>query len=282
MKLGISTILVVGLLVPTVIAQVTASEKPDQIKNIGVDEKLNQQIDANLTFLDSDGNTVALKDYLHKDRPVVLNLVYYSCPLLCGFVLQGVVRSLKDVPYTVGKDIEVITVSFDTKETPELAKAKKESILKDYGRPEAAAGWHVLVDKDGNAKKLADQIGFKYEWSEQDQQFAHASVTMLLTPEGKVSRYLYGIDHEARTLRLALTEASQGKIGTTVDRFLLFCYHYDPQSRSYVLFARNVMKIGGVLVMLLMGTGLFIFWRREMRGQGGKENAWNDESERPA
>lgn len=266
---------------PNVAAQVTASEKPEQIKNIGIDEKLNHQIDTSLTFLDGDGNTVALKDLLHKDRPVVLNLVYYSCPLLCGFVLQGAVRSLKEVPYTVGKDIEAITVSFDPKETPVLAKAKKESILKDYGRPEAQTGWHVLVDKDGNAKKLADQIGFKYEWSDADQQFAHASVTMILTPEGKVSRYLYGIDYEPRTLRLALTEASQGKIGTTVDKFLLFCYHYDPQARSYVLFARNVMKIGGVLVMLLMGLGLFIFWRREVKGQGGNENAWTDKSERP-
>lgn len=271
-------LVLMNLIAPCAQAQVTASERPEQIRNLGVDEKLNQQIDTSLTFLDGDGRTVALKDLLHKDRPVVLNLVYYSCPLLCGFVMQGVVRSLRGVPYTVGRDVEAITVSFDPKEKPELAKAKKESLLKEYGRPEAAAGWHVLVDKDGNAKRLADQVGFKYEWSEADQQFAHPSVTMILTPEGKVSRYLYGIDYEPRTLRLALTEASQGKIGSTVDRLLLFCYHYDPQSRSYVLFARNVMKAGGVLVMLVLGALLFVFWRREARGQGGSRNVWVDES----
>lgn len=250
---------------------------PREVKNVGLDEKLNQPVDTSLTFLDEEGRPVALKDLMHTERPVVLNLAYYSCPLLCGFVLQGVVKSLRGVPYTPGVDIDVITVSFDTREKPELAKAKKENLLKEYGRPEAASGWHLLVDKDGNAKRLADQVGFKYEWNAADQEFAHPSVTMVLTPDGKVSRYLYGIEYEPRTMRLALTEASQGKIGSTVDRLLLFCYHYDPLARSYVPFARNVMKLGGVLVMLVLGAVLFWFWRREMRGQGGNHNVWPDE-----
>jgi protein SCO1 len=271
-----------GLVSSRAQAQVTASEKPEQIRDIGVDEKLNQQVDTSLTFLDGEGRAVALKDLLHPDRPVVLNLVYYSCPMLCGMVLQGALQSLKRVPYTAGTDIEVITVSFDPQEQPALAKAKKESLLKEYGRAGAEKGWHVLADKDGNARRLADQVGFKYKWSDADRQFAHASVTMILTPDGKVSRYLYGIDYDARTMRLALTEASQGKIGTTVDRLLLFCYHYDPAARSYVLFARNVMKLGGVLIMLVLGATLVFFWRREVRGQGGSQNAWAEEQNEPA
>jgi protein SCO1 len=271
-----------GLFAPRAAAQVTASEQPERIRDIGIDEKLNQQVDANLTFLDGEGRTVALKDILHKDRPVVLNLVYYSCRTLCGFVLNGALNSLKKVPYTAGRDIEVVTISFDPKERPELAKGKKESILKEYGRAEAKEGWHVLVDKDGNAQRLADQVGFKYKWSDEAEDFVHASVTMILTPDGKVSRYLYGIEYDARTMRLALTEASQGKIGTTVDRLLLFCYHYDPAARSYVLFARNVMKLGGVLIMLVLGATLVFFWRREARGQGGSQNAWAEKPEQQA
>jgi protein SCO1 len=278
-KAALVALALFGMTAPRAAAQVRASDQPEEIREIGVDEKLNQQVDTSLTFLDGEGRTVALKDLLHKDRPVVLNLVYYSCPMLCGMVLQGALGSLKQVPYTAGKDIEVITVSFDPKEGPALAQAKKQHILAEYGRPEAKDGWHVLVDKDGNAKRLADQVGFKYKWSDADQQFAHASVTMILTPEGKVSRYLYGIDYDARTMRLALTEASEGKIGTTVDKLLLFCYHYDPLSRSYVLFATRVMKLGGVLIMLVLGATLVFFWRREARGRGGEANAWREKIE---
>lgn len=284
MSAALAALVLFGMTAPRAAAQVTASDQPEEIREIGVDEKLNQQVDTSLTFLDGEGRTVALKDLLHKDRPVVLNLVYYSCPMLCGMVLQGALKSLKQVPYTAGKDIEVVTVSFDPKEGPTLAQAKKQNILAEYARPEAKDGWHVLVDKDGNARRLADQVGFKYKWNDADQQFAHASVTMILTPEGKVSRYLYGIDYDARTMRLALTEASEGKIGTTVDKLLLFCYHYDPLSRSYVLFATKVMKLGGVLIVLVLGATLVFFWRREARGRGGEANAWREkieQSEKP-
>lgn len=255
-------------------------EKPREIQDVTLEEKLNAQVDPSLTFLDETGQTVALQDYLSKGRPVVLNLVYYSCPMLCGMVLQGVVESLKQVPYTPGQDIEVVTISFDPKENSVLAAAKKNSIMQEYARPGAEKGWHVLVDKDGNAKKLADQIGFKFRWDDETQQFAHPSVTMILTPEGRVSRYLGGISYQQRDMRLALTEASQGKIGTVGDRFLLYCYKYDPSSRSYVMAATKTMKLGGILIVLILGAALFFFWRRELRGQGGSRDIWQEE-ERP-
>lgn len=250
-------------------------EKPREIREVSLQEKLNAQVDPELTFIDETGQTVALKDYFGKGRPVVLNLVYYSCPMLCGMVLQGVVRSLKEVPYTPGQEIEVVTISFDPKETAVLAAAKKNTIFQEYTRPGAEKGWHVLVDKDGNAKKLADQVGFGFKWDEETQQFAHPSVTMILTPQGRVSRYLNGIDYAQRDMRLALAEASQGKIGTLSDRIMLYCYKYDPTARSYVMAATNTMKAGGVLIVVVMGLMLFVFWRRELRGV--RRNVWDDD-----
>ena len=267
-----------GLLAVQAQGPVRSDQMPQELNNVGLDEKLNTQVDPNLTFIDEAGQTVALKDYFGKGRPVVLNLVYYSCPLLCGMVLQGVVRSLKQVPYTPGQEIEVVTISFDPKENSALAAAKKNTIMQDYARPGSDQGWHVLVDKDGNAKKLADQLGFRFKWDADSKQFAHPSVTIVLTPEGKVSRYLPGIDYPQRDMRLALTEASQGKIGTISDRFMLYCYKYDPSSRSYVMAASNTMKVGGILIMLLLGGGLIFFCRREFKGQGGKRNQWDDDS----
>lgn len=280
---NVSLIILLGIVCANVIAQVPV--KPDQmpaeLDDVSLVEKLNGQIDLDLTFTDETGKTVALKDYFSKGRPVILNLAYYSCPMLCGMVLQGVVKSLKQVPYTPGQDIEVVTISFDGRETPVLAAAKKNSIMQEYNRPGADAGWHLLVDKDGNAKKLADQLGFKYKWDEDTKQFAHPSVTMILTAGGKISRYLPGIDYAQRDMRLALAEASQGKIGTISDRFMLYCYKYDPSSRSYVMAATNSMKLGGVLILLLLGSALFYFWRREFKGQGGNRNPWEEE-EHPA
>ena len=182
----VSLLLLCGLIAAHAQGLVRSDQMPQELNNVGLDEKLNTQVDPNLTFIDEAGQTVALKDYFGKGRPVVLNLVYYSCPLLCGMVLQGVVRSLKQVPYTPGQEIEVVTISFDPKENSALAAAKKNTIMQDYARPGSDKGWHVLVDKDGNAKKLADQIGFRFKWDDDCKQFAHPSVTIVLTPEGKI------------------------------------------------------------------------------------------------
>jgi protein SCO1/2 len=240
---------------------------PENTKGLELERKLNAQIDLDLTFINEEGQSVALRDYFSKGRPVILNLAYYSCPMLCSMVLKGVTNSLREIPWQPGREFEVITISFDPRDTTVLAKAKKEAILVDYGRPQARDGWHVLIDQDNHAQKLADQIGFKYRWVENEKQFAHGSVTFILTPEGKMSQYLSGLAYEPRDMRLALTEASQGKLGSVVEKMMLYCYHYDPIERTYVLRAIQVMKIGGVLIISALATMLFFFWRREFKGR---------------
>ena len=234
--------------------------RPLELEGVGIDEKLNQPVDLNLTFIAENGYPVRLGDYFHKGKPVILNLVYYSCPMLCNLVLNGQTTSLKAIPWTPGNEFDIVTVSIDPTEHFGLAQGKKAVYLSMYDRP--APGWHFLVDKDQNVKKLADQVGFRYKFDPRQSQYAHAAAIMILTPEGKISRYLYGIKFGARDLRLALTEASEGKFGIT-DRLLLLCFHYDAQARSYVLFAQNVMRGGGALVVLILGSVLWGLWRRE-------------------
>lgn len=234
---------------------------PQELEGVGIEEKLGTQIDLDLTFIAEDGHPVALREYFASGRPVILNLAYYSCPMLCTLVLNTQTATLRDIPWTPGEEYEIVTISIDPQETFALAAEKKQVYLASYDRP--APGWHFLADHDGNAKKLAEQIGFHYRYDENIEQFAHAAAIMVLTGEGRVSRYLYGIRFPTRDVRLALTEASDGEIGSTLDRVLLFCYHYDADSRSYALFATNFMRAGGALVMLILGIVLWRFWRRE-------------------
>ncbi len=240
---------------------------PAELEEAGVSEKLGESVDLNLTFVDESGRLVRLGDYFKAGLPVILNLVYYSCPMLCTLVLNGQVDALRDIPWTPGEQFTIVTVTIDPAETHELARAKKQMYLENYGRP--APGWHFLTDYSGNVRKLAEQVGFRYRYDESQKQFAHAAAIMLLTPEGKVARYLYGINYRPRDLRLALTEAAEGKFGLSVERLLLFCFHYDPQARSYVLFATNIMRAGGVLIVLALGFVLFRFWRRERKTPAG-------------
>jgi len=234
---------------------------PEELEGVGIEEELGTQIDLDLTFIAEDGHPVALSEYFESGRPVVLNLVYYSCPMLCTLVLNGQTTTLREIPWTPGEEYEIVTISIDPRDTFALAREKKQLYLTNYERP--APGWHFLVDHQGNAKKLAEQIGFHYRYDERIEQFAHAAAIMVLTGDGRMSRYLYGVRYPTRDIRLALTEASEGRIGSAVDRVLLFCYHYDPDSRSYALFATNIMRTGGALVMLILGVVLWRFWRRE-------------------
>ncbi len=234
---------------------------PPELRGVGVDEHLGQGVDLNLTFTAEDGYPVPLRSFFHQNRPVLLNLVYYSCPMLCTLVLNGQTAALKNVPWTPGNEFEVVTISIDPTDTFDLAQRKRASYLESYGRP--AAGWHFLTDDHGNAKKLADQLGFRYRYDESQKQYAHPAVVMILTPEGKVSRYLYGINFSPRDLRLALTEASESKFSLSTDRILLYCFHYDPQTHGYVLFATNLMRAGGLLTVLILGFVLLRLWRRE-------------------
>lgn len=236
---------------------------PAELEGVGIEEKLGAQIDLNLTFTAENGYQAPLKQYFQQGKPVLLNLVYYQCPMLCNLILNGQTSTLREIPWTPGNEFEIVTISIDPTETFELAAHKKQSYLASYNRP--APGWHFLTDYQGNAKRLADQVGFHYRRDDQTGQYAHAAVLTFLTPEGKVSRYLYGIHFRARDMRLALTEASQSKFGLSVDRLLLYCFHYDPRARAYVLFAANVMRGGGVLTVLILAFVMWRMWRFEKR-----------------
>jgi protein SCO1/2 len=245
-------------------------QKAPQLDGVRIEEKLGKFIDLNLQFTGTDGYQKPLKDFFRAGKPVILNLVYYNCPMLCNLVLNGQVDVMRQIPWTPGDEYEIVTVSIDPSENWDLAKKKQAVYLSSFDRP--APGWHFLTDYQGNVQKLADQVGFYYKYDPRLGQFAHAAVMMILTPEGKVSRYLYGVKYKQRDVRLALTEASESKIGKmTVDRLMLFCYKYDPKAGSYVLFATNVMRGGGILSVLILGT---VLWRL-FKGERGRPN-WRD------
>ena len=237
--------------------------RPELLKDVGIDQKLNDPIPLNLTFRDEHGNPVELAQYFGA-RPVILTLVYYNCPMLCTQVLNGLDRSLKLIPLELGKDFGVLTVSIDPTERPVLAEAKQALYTGMYGRPGAAEGWHFLTGDEPQIKQLADAVGFRYAYDPDSKQYAHASVIMVLTPEGKISRYFYGITYPERDLRLGLVQASEGKIGPrVVDQILLFCYHYDPHTGKYGLVISRVIQLAGGLTVLVGGLFLFFLFRGE-------------------
>ena len=243
-------------------AQVT-SELPPELKGIGVEEKLGTFVPDTLMFFDEEGRPVSLANFLAQDKPVILNFVYYNCPMLCSYVLDGLTKGLQELNWTPGEKFEIITLSFAPDETPEQAQKAKKRYLSQLGKPAAAKGWHFLTADARTSTTLAEQVGFQYRWDERTQQYIHPAALVFLSPEGKISRYLYGIEFPGKDLRLALTEASEGKIGSATDRVLLYCYQYDPDSGSYVPVATNIMKLGGLLTLLLLGSLLGAFWLRE-------------------
>jgi protein SCO1 len=234
---------------------------PPVLKTIGIEQRLNEQAPLDAVFKDEQGREVRLGDYF-KGRPVVLSLVYYSCPMLCNQILNGMLGSFRQVNFNIGKEYEVVTVSFDSRETPELAASKKQTYLKGYNRKGAENGWHFLTGDDANIKRLADAVGFHFKWDEKTNQFAHASGIMLLTPEGKLARYFYGIEYPARDMRLGLVEASQNKIGSPVDTLMLYCYHYDPATGKYGAVVMNIVKVAGVITVGLIVGMLLILRKR--------------------
>jgi protein SCO1 len=235
---------------------------PDLLKQVGIDQKLNDSIPLNLTFRDEHGKTVELAQYFGS-KPVILTLVYYSCPMLCTQILNGLDRSLKNIPLSIGTDFNVVTVSIDPTERPVLAEAKQELYTGTYGRPGAAEGWHFLTGDEPQIKRLADAVGFRYAYDPDSKQYAHASAIMLLTPEGRLSRYFYGVTYPERDLRLGLVDASSGKIGSPVDELLLFCYHYDPHTGKYGLLISRIIQLSGVLTVVLGGIALIFLFRGE-------------------
>lgn len=236
--------------------------RPELLEQVGIDQKLNQSIPLNLTFRDENGAPVQLGQFFGQ-KPVILTLVYYNCPNLCTQVLNGVESGLKELHMDIGKQFDVVTISIDPTESHVLAKVKQEMYVGMYGRPGAAQGWHFLTGDEPQIKQLADAVGFRYAYDPDTKQFAHASSIMLLTSEGKISRYFYGIQYPSRELRLGLVEASEGKIGTPVDEVLLFCYHYDPKTGKYGLLISHVIQAGGALTVLILGIAMLILFRGE-------------------
>ena len=230
--------------------------KPAILDGVGIEEHLGKEIGLNYEFTDESGYQVPLRSFFHRDRPVILDLVYYTCPMLCNLILNGQVDAMKELGWTPGKEYEIVTISINPDESFDLARTKKQTYLDQFGK--SAPGWHFLTDYRGNAKRLAEEVGFHYRYDAKIQQFAHASAIMVLTPEGKMARYLYGIRYPEKDLRFAITEASEGRSTPAIDRILLWCYHYDPVANSYVLFAQNLMKAGGLATVLVIG---FVLWR---------------------
>jgi len=246
-----------------------ASVRPPGLQHVGIRQNLNEQIPADLAFVDDQGHQVHLGDYYGK-KPMILNLVYFTCPMLCGEELNGLESSLRVLKFDVGKEFDVITVSFDPKDTPAAAAKKKSEILKRYKRPGANDGWHFLVGDENSIDKIAKAAGFEYEYDKQTQQFAHTTAIMVLTTQGRIAQYYYGIDYPPKDLRLALVDASQEKIGTLVDELLLYCYHYDPEKGKYSATIMRILRLAGGATILCLGT-LFIFLFRhgpDRRRQG--------------
>lgn len=243
----------------------TSSELvPDILAKVGIDQKLDSQVPLDLTFRDDTGRTVKLADYFGK-RPVILSLVYYECPMLCTQVLNGAVAAFKVLNFTIGDEYDVITVSFNPKETPALAAQKKSTYLAKYGRKDSATGWHFLVGDQDSIDALTESVGFRYTFDESTQQYVHASAIMVLTPQGRVSKYFYGIEYSPKDIRLGLIEGSGGRIGTPVDQVLLYCFHYDPHSGKYSMIVMNVLRLAAVATVALIGGFMVVMWGRDRR-----------------
>jgi protein SCO1/2 len=268
MRLSFRLVSVLSLLLSVSVMQLSGQNevaRPNILSNVGLDQRLDAEVNGQLQFVDEAGNQVRLAQYLGQ-RPVILTLVYYECPMLCTLILNGVVRALRTLEFSAGREFDVLTISIDPGETPELAVAKKTEYLESYGREGAEAGWHFLTGQEDQIAELAKTVGFRYAYDENSGEYAHASGIMILTPEGRVARYFYGVEYSPRDVRLGLVEASNNQIGSPVDQILLFCYHYDPTRGKYSMAILNFLRLAGVATVLAIAGFLFIMIRRDRRG----------------
>jgi protein SCO1/2 len=238
---------------------------PPELEGVNITEHLEAQLPLELTFRDETGETVQLGDYFAPGRPVIVNLVYFNCPMLCNVLMDGFVEGLRGVDWVAGKEFEIVTVSIDPQDTPAAALVKRDAMVKRLGRLEAARGWHFLTGEEANIRRLADTIGFQYRYSEEKKEYMHAAAIYIATPEGKLSRYLYGVQFEPATMRLSLVEASDGKIGSTVDQILLFCFAYDHTAGRYGPVAFRIMQLGAGLCAVVLIAFLAAAWILESR-----------------
>jgi protein SCO1/2 len=246
-----------------------ANVRPPGLKNVGIEQHLDEQIPPDLIFRDETGKPIRLGDYFGK-KPMILNLVYYQCPMLCGELLSGLESALRVMKFDVGKEFDVLTVSFDPRETPDMATKKKAEFLKRYGRPAAADGWHFLTGPQESIDALTKAAGFQYQYDPNTGQFAHSTAIMVLTPEGKIAQYYFGVEYAPKDLRLGLIQASDNKIGTLADQVLLYCYHYDPATGKYGAIIARVLKLSGLATILLLGALMTVLIRF---GSGDKQHA---------
>lgn len=245
--------------------KVKANETPAELKDVGITERLGEKLDLNIPFKDESGKDVLLGDYFQKSRPVILSLVYFGCPNLCNYHLNGLVDGLKAAPENPGKDYEVVAISFDENDKTETALGKKHAYLKQLGKVGAEDSFHFLTGNKNAIERISSLIGFKFKWNEEEKQWAHASAAVFITPEGKISRYLHGVFFDPGTLKLAITESSQLKISNIINTFVLYCFKYDPQKSRYIVAASNIMKVGGFFTMTILFFILAKFWRRQRR-----------------
>ncbi len=266
---------VVGAVLSVLCGDSGFAQLPPLLEGVRFDQRLNEQIPLDLKFVDEAGRRVELHQYFGS-RPVILVLAYYQCPRLCTLVLNGLVQGMLEMPFTAGKDFDVITVSFDPRETCELAASKKEAYLHRYGRAGAADGWHFLTGEESQIRQLADAVGFRYRFDPAQNQFIHASGIMILTPQGKLSRYFYDVRYSGRDLRLGLVEASQNKIGSAAEQILLYCFHYNSTLGKYSASVMNFVRAGGILTMLAIGGFVGLLVRRsrfeKVHGRGEVRN----------
>ncbi len=264
-------LLLLGTCVATVQAQnvgnygkapeMSRSGLPEALQTVGFDQKLGEALPLDARFLDANGQSVTLADYFG-DKPVVLSLVYYECPMLCSMVLNGLVRSLRVLKFDIGDEFEMITLSIDPGEGPALAKEKQKNYVELYKRSGAMEGWHFLTGEDSQIRQVADAVGFRYVYDEETDEYAHAAGIVVLTPDGTIARYFYGMDFPPRDLRFGLVEASDGKVGNFVDQALLFCYRYDPLAGTYSAAVINILKVAAVATLLAVAVLLYFLRRR--------------------
>ncbi len=260
-----TTLLVIaGLALAMMPARASDSSLPPELEEVGFDQRLGETLPLDLIFTDESGESRPLGSWFG-DRPVLLALVYYDCPMLCPMILNGLTTALRPLPFDAGEEFDVMVVSFDARETPEMAATTKAIFVERYDRPGTEAGWHFLTGSEESIAALTDTVGFRFSYMEDADQFAHTAGVVALTPEGQIARYFYGVEYPPKSLRLGLVEAADNKIGSVVDQVLLYCFHYDPETGTYTAVAMNIMRLGALITVALIGLFLMIQFKRERR-----------------
>jgi len=256
-----------ALLIPALIFLAPVSAQtglPPELTKVGIDQRLNEQLPLDVEFRDESGTTVALREYF-RDKPVVLSFAYYTCPMLCPMTIEGMKKVLRVLSFDFGREFIIVNISINPDETPAVAAEKKQEFLGNFQKPGALEHWHFLTGDEASIRKVADAAGFRYAYDPESEQYIHASGIMVATPEGKLSRYFYGIEFAERDLRLGLVEASSGKIGSAVDQVLLFCFHYDPTTGKYGVVIMNIIRIIGTATVVVLASAILIWVRRDRR-----------------